>query len=280
MTGRVSVSFDATDVGSGLYRVLTEIDGRREPSDWLDARTATPCRDRDDDESDPYEFRLDVPCPPAIAGAQGTLWTHRTGDGLHDVSVFVEDASGNATRVLGPVRVRIDNPEPDPGPVPAAAPEAVPEEPLPAAPPLAPVATRTPTPTPPPLPAVADPLANGYRATPDAQLTAHARRVGHGRPAVVSGSLLVPGGRKIIGARIEVQDPVRASRAIVVTDRLGRFVHRAPAGPSRTLRLTYRATPTAAPRRVAVSLRVRARVRSSRRGGRVRGARAGVTRGS
>lgn len=96
--------------------------------------------------------------------------------------------------------------------------------------------------------------ANGTGATATAALSSRFAgterrllRVRYGKPVTVSGQLLTPPGLPIDSARLDVitvnrtpgARPVR--RPTVITDREGGFRVRLPAGPSRTVRIGYRA---------------------------------------
>lgn len=116
---------------------------------------------------------------------------------------------------------------------------------------------------------------NGEHATPLATLTAHESgtdrrtiRVRYGRRVTITGRLLAPGGIPIAGARLEVASQTRVAGSPVmalpevVTDRLGAFRYIAGPGPSRVLRIGYRARigDLSYARTTEVHLRVVARV--------------------
>ena len=72
-------------------------------------------------------------------------------------------------------------------------------------------------------------------------------QIRYGRPLAVSGRLVAPGGLPVAGARLEVLTKHRrpgaamAHQVDILTGADGRFTYLAPAGPSRTIRIGYRA---------------------------------------
>ena len=95
---------------------------------------------------------------------------------------------------------------------------------------------------------------NGLNATEKVTLSAFEStterrhvRIRYGRPLAVSGRLVAPGGLPVAGARLEVLTKHRrpgaamAHQGDVLTGADGRFTYLAPAGPSRTIRIGYRA---------------------------------------
>ncbi len=108
----------ASDVGSGVYRVVVYVDGREVYSQPA-APGSERCRDVDPYNANPYEFIQQVPCPHAAV--VDLHWDTRSiGDGAHRVEVHVEDAGGNAVRAVD--RVATFDHVPDPQAVPGAPP--------------------------------------------------------------------------------------------------------------------------------------------------------------
>jgi hypothetical protein len=97
--------------------------------------------------------------------------------------------------------------------------------------------------------------ANGEGATPEARVSATfaasskaTMRAPYGRRVVISGSLVAPSGRPVVGARLDVHEQPRLMGALmtpnghqVTTDRRGTFRYVAAVGVSRTIRFGYRA---------------------------------------
>jgi hypothetical protein len=99
-SGTLRVSFDATDVGGGAYRALVKVDGTVAQTIPLGA---APCTDVNPTDSDPYQFTVPVPCPPAVTGAIASVDVRSLPPGPHGVEIAVEDAAGNQTAVAGPI---------------------------------------------------------------------------------------------------------------------------------------------------------------------------------
>ena len=97
------------------------------------------------------------------------------------------------------------------------------------------------------------PTGNGANGGAGARLSAvfsskqRSLNVAYGKRVLITGRLLGPSGRPVIGARLEVLDRVRLLGAAMVpagsvtTDRDGTFRYVAPVGASRTIRFAYRA---------------------------------------
>jgi hypothetical protein len=99
-TGAEPITFSATDRGSGIYRVLVEVDGA------IAATTPAVIDDRCVDTTGARSFAYPVPCPTQTGG-NATIDTASLPPGLHTVAVYVEDASGNRAALIPPVRRRI-----------------------------------------------------------------------------------------------------------------------------------------------------------------------------
>jgi hypothetical protein len=99
-SGVMRVSFDASDVGGGVYRALIKVDGKVTSMVPLGA---APCADIFPSDTDPYQFNVPVPCPAAVPGAVITVDVKSLSAGPHGVEVAIEDAAGNQKTVFGPV---------------------------------------------------------------------------------------------------------------------------------------------------------------------------------
>lgn len=99
-SGTLRVSYDAADVGGGLYRTIVKVDGKVAQAVPLGA---APCADVNPGDDDPYQFNVPVPCPAAITGAQAAVDVRSLPTGPHGVELAVEDAAGNEKSVFGPI---------------------------------------------------------------------------------------------------------------------------------------------------------------------------------
>jgi hypothetical protein len=98
-SGRLSVGFDAADLGGGLYRTIIKVDGKPAAAT---AMGGPPCVDALTSDADPYQFDVPIPCPRARTGAKATVDVRALTPGAHGIEMLVEDAAGNATAVFGP----------------------------------------------------------------------------------------------------------------------------------------------------------------------------------
>lgn len=275
-----SVTVTASDLGSGVYRAFLRTAGQTFHA--LVDPAATRCRDARPTNASPYDFVPSaltlVPCATASTTYTPTFDLTALGDGVHLVSVGIEDAGGNERTVLTNRTVRINTPGGalgDPGApcaggtydvagtcqavagggggggggaggaggvVPAPVREASGGGGAAPAPAPEPVARAVPD----------GPRANGENATTAASLSVRAgdasgRRVvvPYGRPVTVSGRLTGRGGTPIAGARVELTALARGGgwTALpgVVTGEDGTFRATLAPGPSRTVRFAYRA---------------------------------------
>ena len=99
-SGTLKVSFDAADVGGGLYRALVKVDGKIAQTLPLGP---PPCNDVAPADADPYQFAVPVPCPGIVRNAGASVDVRSLPPGPHGVEIAVEDAAGNETAVLGPI---------------------------------------------------------------------------------------------------------------------------------------------------------------------------------
>jgi len=98
LRGTKGVSFSASDVGGGIYKVGLRVDGRDEQLQVPDAnggRCAKP-------------FRHMVPCKLSMSSSF-TIDTTRIADGEHEVQVVVYDATEEGRAVSAPTSVTIHN---------------------------------------------------------------------------------------------------------------------------------------------------------------------------
>jgi hypothetical protein len=241
--GPMSLVFTASDTGSGVYRVIVDVDGQDALGVVADANGGR-CADADASNVDPHEFLWPAPCKTSVA-PQLSVDTSGLPVGAHAVSLVLEDAAGNRATLYGPVAKTI----------------------------LAPPAGRG--------AANGDPASDAARFTGRRHRTV-TTSFRH-RRLRVRGRLVGPDGKPIAGARIEVLSqlhragarfrPIGATR----TSRKGGFSYRAPPGASRTLRFGYRShvndpaftTTLDVLQRVRASATLRASRRFVPRGGRV-----------
>jgi hypothetical protein len=99
-SGTLSVGFDASDRGGGVYRALVKVDGQIAGAIPV---SGDPCTDADPADGDPYQFIVPVPCPGTANGIVTNLSAASLSPGPHGVEMAVEDAAGNQTTVFGPV---------------------------------------------------------------------------------------------------------------------------------------------------------------------------------
>ena len=208
-SGVQRIAFSAREDGGGLYRVHVEADGRLIDRVPVDANGGA-CADLGGWPSSDRDFPAAVPCVREASPAVDVDTARFGPDGEHDVRVRVEDAAGNLTDVWSG-RVTTANGE---GP-------------------------------------------NGTGATPDARLTAGVGRsltrgsvtVRYGRRPQLAGRLTGADGRPIANARLDLLTRVaptapyeRVGEVRTASD--GAYRLTLPAGPSRTVRVGYRARST------------------------------------
>ena len=98
LAGPLDVTFNATDTGSGVYRLLVLIDDQLVAADVVDGNGGA-CADVDAANSDPYEFGSQTPCKSS-AGGTFTFDSSQMPDGAHNLKLEVEDGAGNATTLV------------------------------------------------------------------------------------------------------------------------------------------------------------------------------------
>jgi hypothetical protein len=94
---RSATTFNATDTGGGLYRLLVNVDGQPFSATPVAGDT---CADAAPADADPYQFLAATPCPLALNGLSSAVDTSAVGNGTHTVDVLIEDAAGNRTVVV------------------------------------------------------------------------------------------------------------------------------------------------------------------------------------
>jgi hypothetical protein len=204
--GAMPVAFQATDTGSGVYRLIVNIDGQDALGMVADANDGR-CADADTTNADPHEFLWAAPCRTSTA-PELSVDTGALPVGNHEVALVIEDAAGNRATIYGPVPKSIVAPAVDRG-----------------------AANGT--------PASDQAHFTGRRHRTVTTSFKHRR-------LRVRGRLVGPDGQPIADARIDVLAQLHRAgsrfRAIghATTSRTGRFSYTAPPGASRTLRFGYR----------------------------------------
>jgi hypothetical protein len=241
--GPMALAFSATDTGSGIYRVIVDVDGQDALGAVVDANGGH-CDDADATNTDAHEFLWAAPCRTSVA-AQMSIDTGALPLGVHAVSIALEDAAGNRTPMFGPVAKTIVAPPADRGAL------------------------------------NGNPASDAARFTGRRHRTVTTSF--EGRRLRVRGRLVGPDRKPIAGARIDVLSQLHRAgarmRAIgsARTSRRGGFSFKAPPGASRTLRFGYRShvndtaftTTLDVLQRVKASATLRASRRFVGRGGRV-----------
>ena len=95
-SGILTVSYNASDRGGGVYRAVVKVDGN--PS-AVQPLGGADCADANPADADAYQFLVPVPCPGAVNGAVTRINYRTLPPGPHAVEIAVEDAAGNATSV-------------------------------------------------------------------------------------------------------------------------------------------------------------------------------------
>ena len=240
LSGNTSATFNASDTGGGVYRLILSVDGVDKLASVIDSNGGR-CADIDTTNSRP-EFAWPRPCAPSTSG-DVTLDTRSLAEGAHTIQLKVEDAAGNRSTVYGPTTKVIRNT--------TASPDTNPAQPGTNPPPAGPGQT--------PQPGAGqkgpgDP--NGVGASEKAVVSVNGQRtrtVAYGRRIATVGTLVDESGRPIRNASVTVENrdfvpgvgvPRGATwkRAdVVATDANGRFRYMIPAKASRTVRFGYKA---------------------------------------
>ena len=96
-SGILTVGYNASDAGGGVYRAVVNVDGKPTAVQPLGGAD---CADANPGDADPYQFLVPVPCPPAVNGAVTKIDYRTLPAGPHAVEIAVEDAAGNSTSVF------------------------------------------------------------------------------------------------------------------------------------------------------------------------------------
>ena len=111
-SGTLGFSVPVSDAGSGVLRMVVEVDGKAAVSAWAVPGSPTCTLDTAADGLRAYPAQ--VPCPPT--GTIADVWDTRTAtNGSHDVRLLVEDAAGNSA-VAAAGKVLVANPVKGPDP--------------------------------------------------------------------------------------------------------------------------------------------------------------------
>jgi hypothetical protein len=228
-----TLEFDASDKGVGVFRAVAEARINR-TGEWREIVTApvesggrcTPLRETDY----LYEFTAPKPCPTTVTAARLTLGVGALPPGTHTLRVRLEDAAGNSNVLLESRTYSVPSlAETTP---PLAAGDA--QSALTAAPaPIAFAGTRAPQPF--GQISISRPRAGGLRSS---------------RSFTITGRMLDVAGRPLPQAVVFVQSRSYfpklhaaggswTSFGSTTTDKDGTFHARIPAGPSRSIKVTY-----------------------------------------
>lgn len=125
--GAQSLAFNATDSGSGVYRLLVQAGAdvgslTTRSTKVLDGNDGR-CQDENPANGDPYEFTSPQPCSSSIS-SDLQFDSAALSDGNQLVRLQVEDAAGNRTTLYGPVTKTVDNVAPVIGNVAVSGPAA------------------------------------------------------------------------------------------------------------------------------------------------------------
>jgi hypothetical protein len=227
LTGAQSVSFKATDAGSGVHRGSLVVDGQVATDTVLDAAGGA-CADLGVAADGRPSFLNTQPCPPAVNGVL-TLNTDLLAPGTHDLTVRVADAAGNQS-TGGTVKITTI------GARPAGTGNGT------GASRFAKLTAR---------------FAGARRSV---------RRLGFATRPSITGRLVDENKRPIVGAAVEllVRNRVAGARsapvATATTGTDGSFRVQAPSGPSRTITVRY--TAFAGDPKPAATVALRALVRA------------------
>jgi hypothetical protein len=268
--GAEGVTFNARDVGVGVYRTVARIRDRGIGT-WRDVKaapvaTAGPCTAFSDPGK--LEFTSPQPCPLAVVGASLTLQPDDIPVGEYDLAVVVVDAAGNETPVLTPRPYTV--PAPPLTTFPASAPPADEHSP-----PVDRVGNAT---------QPADATAAAGPSLARLSITSPLGRLASAKAFRVTGRLLDRDGNPIAHARVQI-----ATRGFLPkprssfggwaplgeaeTDTAGEFRAQIPAGASRSIQVTY--ADVAAQVNLSVPAQITVRARNTR----VRNGHSAVLRG-
>lgn len=227
--GSESLSFDASDRGAGIYRVVAQ-SRTSGTGDWQTVARAVvdtndgKCLDAGESPTTDYEFANPLPCKLTVHGARLTVDTSQLPQGTSEFRAYVEDAAGNRADIVPPRPFTVAGLS---GLSPSTAPDG----------PVAQLAAN-----------------NGIRASRTAFMRLSGsgdRHVHYGTRVTLRGRLMDDRGRPIAGASLEIVGRLLLpsvgttgswqALGAVVTDKHGRFAARVPPGASRSLAVVYRA---------------------------------------
>ncbi len=237
LSGTQDIVFNAADAGSGVYSASMIVDGTSVSSEVLDANGGR-CQKVGQSPDGLRDFLYQVPCKTAVTG-DANLDTTKLTDGSHSLRVVIDDAAGNTATVWSGT-IATHN---------AVAPISAQGGGLTGAKPPSPAGATGPTGAAGAGAGGGHP-ANGSGACETATITAGfggspAIHVGLGRSATLAGSLECGGtgvGNAVIGLSITpVGGGYGSKSAEVRTAADGTFSYTLGAGPSRAIKLTYRA---------------------------------------
>jgi hypothetical protein len=228
-----TLEFDASDRGVGVFRAVAEARINR-AGEWHEIVSApvdpggrcTPVRET----SYLYEFAAPQPCPTTVAAARLELGVGALPSGTHTLRVRLEDAAGNSKLLVEPRAFSVPSP-----------PETV-------APPGMGDAGSAVLPSPVPLAVrgVVIPGPSGRMSITGPRV----RALRTSRSFRIAGRLLDAAGKPLSGAAVLIQSRgffpksqtgggYWTSLGSTTTDRDGVFRARIPAGPSRSIKVTY-----------------------------------------
>jgi hypothetical protein len=106
-SGTETISVNASDTGSGVYRLIVSVDGRDRIAKVINSDGGR-CADVDPSNANPHEFVHAQPCPLSNSG-DVDIDTTSLPEGQHSMRLLIEDAAGNRTTAWGPTTKQIDN---------------------------------------------------------------------------------------------------------------------------------------------------------------------------
>ena len=99
LQGSEAIQVNASDPGAGVYQAIFEVDGQVVARQIIDP-TGGMCQPYATATDGTPIFLNPAPCPQSVSGATVTLETSHVADGVHQLSVLVSDAAGNTTTIL------------------------------------------------------------------------------------------------------------------------------------------------------------------------------------
>ncbi|HEX4109761.1 MAG TPA: hypothetical protein VHX88_16615 [Solirubrobacteraceae bacterium] len=108
LSGTLRLTYNATDVGSGVYRTIVKADGTIVGTTLISPGTS--CTPANPSDGNAFEFTVPVPCPLSVNGVAVSVPVSGLPPGPHSLEIDVQDAAGNTTTVYGPVPFPALNP--------------------------------------------------------------------------------------------------------------------------------------------------------------------------